>query len=209
MTKMNPEEYKRMQKAKEILNAGIPIIRDKKNPRRFHIKNYLIQWNRDGTWSCSCPDFIFHRVVCKHIYAVATKVIKNVRKIPYIKAGDQPTEIPKELFIPTPRVLNSKKLFEEIIKNLSDRVSIVNRKTILVKGQLTDYKIELKGKRFFVSDAKNEAQDYCVLFKSYKYPKYDLLISLILFLLNDIQNVHQIGHNEPLLKILAERNAYK
>lgn len=33
-------------------------------------KKYVVTQKEDGTWQCSCPQWIYRRKICKHIKAV-------------------------------------------------------------------------------------------------------------------------------------------
>lgn len=75
---VNLDKLKRILRARELLERDqIAIIQDKDILNRFYVKSYIVQQNSNGTWTCSCPDFIFRRQICKHIYAVIMKFKKT------------------------------------------------------------------------------------------------------------------------------------
>jgi hypothetical protein len=41
-------------------------------------KKYIVKYSEDGTWSCTCPQFTFRKVHCKHIEECKKKSMKDV-----------------------------------------------------------------------------------------------------------------------------------
>lgn len=139
--------------------------------------------NYPGTWYCSYCGRLQKKKFCEHIFIVVFEL-------------ENPLIILKDKAYILSKLIAKKSwgFLKEIIDKHADRIKMLPNKELLVIGKKGKYKIKYTKKEIAVYEVSSKGKSYCVRSGLYdlaeiSYPIEDILVSLILFLLNDTQHL--------------------